>query len=253
MSTFHHRRPLGQLSLRNERNESNSLDSDEEDKQSQDTRFSNSEGPRVSVQSSCVPASSSVSSTSSSSRSRHGQTTRSEVHNPGSFKERTSDPDGLSRTKRHPQAHEAGGSCAVNMDTSGAVPTLPGVDVHETEHNKRLRCLKSASYFGQTYVSREEESEKGCDLAVRSTLTSFANKLDGNLSTQGFSETDVRFVLTRFPELGERDVKRMKDALHFSSFAHSAKSRDPAIKELAGGLHAVLVGQEIHRVLQKFF
>ena len=67
---------------------------------------------------------------------------------------------------------------------------------------------------------------------MRSTLTSFANKFDGTLGTQGFAETDVRLVMARFPELGDRDVSKTKYALNFSSFANGAKSKDPVPEDV---------------------
>jgi hypothetical protein len=154
--------------------------------------------------------------------------------------------NGGNRIKR--ATYETPGSVSVNMVARSATGAPSDADIEETEHNIRLRQLKTAAWFGKTPMSRQEEAEKGTKVALRKMLTSFGSRLDADISTQVLAETDVKTVMSRFPPLQDRDTEQTKDAFYFNSFFHSSKSKNPEIKELAGALHAVLVGQDIQRV-----
>ena len=110
------------------------------------------------------------------------------------------------------------------------------------------RNLKCASLFGKDYVPAGQEVEKGTEIALRATLTGFADVMQPSLAFKDMRETDVKTVLTRFPALEGRDLAKQKHELHFEEFAHCFRSKDACTRELAGGLHALLAGQEILRV-----
>ena len=110
----------------------------------------------------------------------------------------------------------------------------------------------SASLFGKDYVPAGQEVEKGTEIALRATLTGFADVMQSSLAFKDMRETDVKTVLTRFPALEGRDLAKQKHELHFEEFANCYKSKDACTRELAGGLHALLAGQEILRVSSLF-
>ena len=158
----------------------------------------------------------------------------------------TSDQNACSRYKR--LSNDTPGALSVNMLGRSTLGGSVEANAEDSEHNVRLRQLKTSSWFGKPPMSRQEEAEKGTEVALRKMLTSFSSRLDGDISTHVLAETDVKTVMSRFPTLQDRDLEMTKDALYFNSFFYSSKSQNKEIKEIAGALHAVLVGQDVQRV-----
>ena len=158
----------------------------------------------------------------------------------------TSDQNACNRYKR--LSNDTPGALSVNMLGRSTLGGSVEANAEDSEHNVRLRQLKTSSWFGKPPMSSQEEAEKGTEVALRKMLTSFSSRLDGDISTHVLAETDVKTVMSRFPPLQDRDLEMTKDALYFNSFFYSSKSQNKEIKEIAGALQAVLVGQDIQRV-----
>ena len=148
--------------------------------------------------------------------------------------------------------HIGNGIQTFNVSAKHPVRGSQEVDPDDSAMAISHRNLKSASLFGKDYVPAGQEVEKGTEIALRATLTGFADVMQSSLAFKDMRETDVKTVLTRFPALEGRDLAKQKHELHFEEFANCYKSKDACTRELAGGLHALLAGQEILRVSSLF-
>jgi len=196
-------------------------------------------------------------STSSSSSSSSSQ-----VHSSGllrassqSFAEISENEDPTEpalESRRRKALRNLNGIDAFNVPERHPVRGSEGPSSEDSEMAISHRNLKTAALFGKPFVPAGQE-EKGTEIALRATLTGFSDIMQSSLALEKLSETDVKTVLTRFPALEGRDLAKQKHELHFEEFAHSYKSKEPWVRELAGGLHAVLAGQEILRVSLSIF
>jgi hypothetical protein len=158
------------------------------------------------------------------------------------------DPKEAACESRRRKAHRSyGGIDAFNVPEGHPVRGCEGPSSEDSEMAISQRNLRNAALFGKAYVPAGQE-EKGTEIALRATLTGFSDIFQSSMAFKELRETDVKTVLKRFPSLEGRDLAKQKHELHFEEFAHSYKSREPWVRELAGGLHAVLAGQEILRV-----
>jgi hypothetical protein len=148
---------------------------------------------------------------------------------------------------RKKQHRSLTGIDAFNVPERHPVRGSEGPSSEDSDMAISHRNLKTAALFGKAYVPAGQE-EKGTEIALRATLTGFSDLMHSSLAFKELRETDVKTVLTRFPALEGRDLAKQKHELHFEEFAHSYKHKEPWVRELAGGLHAVLAGQEILRV-----
>jgi hypothetical protein len=206
------------------------------------------------------PSSSSSSSSSTSSSSSSRPNYCSTVNIPQAPEDDFNDEN----ESQHTEFHMAKGvACATRprrpLNASNGIDTFnvsarhpvrgsQEADPEDSAMAKSYRNLKSASLFGKDWVPAGQEAEKGTEIALRATLTGFADVTHSSLAFKGMHETDVKTVLSRFPALEGRELAKQKHELHFEEFAHCFKSKDACTRELAGGLHALLAGQEILRV-----